>query len=262
MCAGLRMVFEHVGAVPSELVFDNAAGVGHRRGTTVEVTGLFAAFLAHYRTSVSFCNPYSGNEKGSVENAVGFVRRNLMVPLPHARSLEGLSRAWLEQCDQIAQRTHYRKGVAIEDLFAAGRAAMLALPGIGFDACSWYERRVDKVGNIQIDTVRYLAGAHLAGQVVQVGVRAASVEILDQDGRRVAMLERVYGPHATTVHDPAVLLPVLNAKPHAWEQSVLRADTPTPIRDLLDQAPDRERRRLLGVPTSTGGRPRSRPPPT
>ena len=32
--------------------------------------------------SCRFCNPASGNEKGSVENKVGYTRRNLLVPLP------------------------------------------------------------------------------------------------------------------------------------------------------------------------------------
>lgn len=36
----------------------------------------FAAFKAHYRLTARYCNPNSGNEKGNIENAVGFLRRN------------------------------------------------------------------------------------------------------------------------------------------------------------------------------------------
>ena len=54
----------------------------------VTLTGMLSAFVAHHRLEVRFCNPYSGNEKGSVENSVGFLRRNLMVPPMHAESYE------------------------------------------------------------------------------------------------------------------------------------------------------------------------------
>jgi len=31
---------------------------------------------------VTFCNPEAGYEKGNVENKVGYVRRNMFVPVP------------------------------------------------------------------------------------------------------------------------------------------------------------------------------------
>ena len=67
---------------PRVLVFDNATGVGHRRADgTVTQTRPFSLFCARYGFETRFCNPYSGWEKGSTENAVGFLRRNLMVPM-------------------------------------------------------------------------------------------------------------------------------------------------------------------------------------
>ena len=65
------------------------AGAGRRNVKgEVTLTGMLSAFVAHHRLEVRFCNPYSGNEKGSVENSVGFLRRNLMVPPMHAESYE------------------------------------------------------------------------------------------------------------------------------------------------------------------------------
>ena len=76
-----------------------------------------------------FCNPYAGHEKGSVENAVGFVRRNLMVPEPSAEGWDALTRAWLDECDEIARREHYRQAAPIRDLFETDLDHMLPLPG-------------------------------------------------------------------------------------------------------------------------------------
>lgn len=252
VCAGLRRVFEHVDAAPTKLVFDNATGVGHRRSDgQVTSTHVFDAFRAHYRCGVELGNPYSGNEKGSVENAVGFIRRNLMVPIPHVRTLAGLSDALLARCDDLAAATHYRKGQSINTLFETDRATMLGLPGIGFDACRWESRVVDKVGNIVIDGARYLAGARLSGQAVNVGLRAATVTILDAAGTQVARLPRAYGDTPATVHDPAGLLAVLVRKPRAWEQSILRADTPEALTRALDDAGPAERSRLLRILAAT-----------
>ena len=97
LCHGLMLVFEHIGGVPPVIVMDNATGAGRRNAKgEVALTGVFSAFVAHYRLEVRFCNPYSGNEKGSVENAVGFLRRNLMVPPMRAESYGQLSRLLLE----------------------------------------------------------------------------------------------------------------------------------------------------------------------
>jgi transposase len=95
----LRTISEHIGAVPPMMVFDNATVIGRRVADKVVETKLFSAFRLHYRTHYRYCNPALGHEKGSVENAVGFLRRNLMVPEPEVTSLENLNTmllvAWL-----------------------------------------------------------------------------------------------------------------------------------------------------------------------
>jgi len=53
---------------------------------------------AYYAFNAHFCNPSSGNEKGLVENLVGFIRRNAMVPLPKVASLEELNDRLIMTC--------------------------------------------------------------------------------------------------------------------------------------------------------------------
>ena len=103
VCQGLLEVFERTGMTPGVVVFDNATDVGHRNADgTVTQTRLFSLFCAHYGFEPRFRDPYSGHEKGSVENAVGFVRRNLMVPMPSAESFRAPAGAWLDACERIA----------------------------------------------------------------------------------------------------------------------------------------------------------------
>ena len=126
LCAGLRALFEHVGGAPTELVLDNATEAGRRMRGVVRESALFSRFRAHYGCRSTYCNPYSGNEKGSVENAVGFPGRNPVSPPPAAPSLALLTSSLLSGCDRLLGGEHYREVVgfnAPEDHLLRGKAA-------------------------------------------------------------------------------------------------------------------------------------------
>lgn len=60
------------------------------RGEVTE-SGLSSQFRGHCRFESRCCNPCSGNEKGPVENAVGLLRRNPLVPVPSVGSMAELN---------------------------------------------------------------------------------------------------------------------------------------------------------------------------
>ena len=209
--------------VPRVLVFDNATGVGHRRADgTVTQTRLFSLFCAHYGFETRFCNPYSGWEKGSTENAVGFLRRNLMVPTPSAEGWDRLTDAWLERCDEIARGVHYREDVPIRDLFETDLDHMLPLPPSMFDACDWRGVKADRTGTVTIDSNRYLAGPKWHSMRLMAGVRALRVELRSMDGEPIVTLERRWGRSPDTAMDPLSLLAIIARKPRSWGESPIR----------------------------------------
>ena len=134
-CLALRSLFEWLGGVPERIVFDNAAGVGHKGHGEREprLTHLFQAFQARYGFDCSFCNPYSGHEKGAVESKVGMVRRKLFAPRPGVWSLEDFNAGLPDRCLEPATKPHYRKDTEERGLFSEDRAALLPLPGKRFD---------------------------------------------------------------------------------------------------------------------------------
>ena len=247
VCDGLKTIFEHVGRVPTRIVFDNATGVGKRIRTEVRTTRLFEAFKLHYRFTATFTNPDSGHEKGSVENAVGFIRRNALVPIPHVETFRGLTEYLLTACDELLPKRHYRKDVTIQSLFGADLEVMRDLPGVSFDACTWLDRRVDKVGNVDASGVKYYVGDAYSGQRIHVGMRAFTVEARALTGESVTTHTRVYGSHIETVRRPEQLLPGLIRKPGAFTNSPLQHSLPELLLALLTQADADERRRLLRV---------------
>ncbi len=210
----------------------------------VAVVRVFAMFCDHYRLETRFCNPYSGNEKGSVEK-----RGRLPAPQPHgpqaqaAESHRQLTRHLLSRCDTIADADHYRSGRPIRELFDEDRGELQPLPRARFDAVEWVERKADKEGNIQIGSVRYLAGPSWRGWTLLAGLRGG--ESAPTDGRHVNTLPRSYGNGGPTVRNPATLLPALARKPNAWNESPLRGELPDGLVLRLDALDPGSRRREL-----------------
>lgn len=246
VCHGLNKVFSHAGMVPRVLVFGNATGVGHRRADgTVTQTRPFSLFCARYGFETRFRNPYSGWEKGSTENAVGFPRRDLMVPTPSAEGWDRLTDAWLERCDEIARGVHYREDVPVRDLFETDLGHMLPLPPSMFDACDWRGVKAGRTGTVAIGSNRCLAGPEWRSMRLMAGVRALRVELRSMDGEPIVTLERRWGRSPDTAMDPLSLLAIIARKPRSWGEGPIRSDFPEETRVPLDRMEPRERGLLV-----------------
>ena len=206
------------------------------------LTHLFQAFQAHYGFDCSFCNPYSGHEKGAVESKVGMVRRKLFVPRPSVWSLENFNAGLPDRCLELATKPHYRKDTEERGLFSEDRAALLPLPGKRFDVVTWRHMKADRYGVVTLEgRHRYSADRANAGRGVIVGLRALEVEVLDSSGKHLATHPRAYGQASTNSEDPSMQLALLCNKPASWPNSRVRDALPDPLREWLDRQ-DRQTR--------------------
>ena len=244
MCSGLASVFAWVGRAPRELVLDNATEAGRRVRGEVTESHLFSLFRAHYRMGSRYCNPRSGNEKGSVENAVGFIRRNLLVPVPRVGSVAELNALLHEGCERLNASSRARDGRPTAEALREDLAAMLALPSAPFDAVRWVRCRADKRGYVTVDGREYCAGPAWHSRELLVGVRSDTVEVLADRGRRVALLPRAFGD-GPAVRNPLSLVPALVARPRAFGESVIRRDMPDGLVRAVDSLDAAGRRRVL-----------------
>lgn len=223
---------------------DNATEAGRMLFGRVTESKLFSQLRAHYRFEARFCNPDSGNEKGSVENAVGFPRRNLLVPVPSVPSLDALNSMLLSGCRRINATAKSRLHGPAPKAFAEDLAAMMALPGVRFDSVRWVHVRSDKRGYIQLDGVSYCAGPARHSRDLLAGARARTVEIMDMHGRHVASLPRSW-KQGELVRNPASLVPALVARPRAFGESVIRRDMPEALLSHMDRLEKDDLRRAL-----------------
>ena len=249
VCEGLKRIFEYAGGVPTRIVFDNATGVGRRVCDNVRTTELFGAFAAHYGFAFSFCNPASGNEKGNVENKVGYVRRELFVPVPRIDSLDAYNARLLDRCMALSGKVHWIKGEPEAQLFVEDRFAMAGLPAKPFSAVRYEWRKADKQGKVRIGGQHlYSTDPALAGRDVVVGLGATTVEIFDGDGTFVCVHERAYGSAPTDTANPGSQLALLCVKAHGWQNSQVRSALSDGLRgwmDSLDAADLRRELRML-----------------
>ena len=92
---GHVQAFAFFGGVPTRISYDNSRiavkkFVGPRKR---ELTDGFLRLQSHYLFKEHFCLVRKANEKGHVENLVGYTRRNFMVPLPSVRTFDELQRS-------------------------------------------------------------------------------------------------------------------------------------------------------------------------
>lgn len=249
VCQALKDIFEFIGGVPARIVFDNAAGVGRRIGDSVRTTDLFAAFAAHYGFAFSFCNPNAGHEKGSVENKVGFIRRNLFVPVPSFDTGRRFNKSLLDRCMALSEKGHWARGEEERALFVEDKVALIGLPGQPFDVVRYEVRKTDKLGRVRLESNHiYSVAPELALTEVVCALRAREVSIADADGGLLVTHPRAYGSAPTSTTDPANRLALLARKPGAWGNSQVRASLPNGLRaymDGLDKDARAERIRLM-----------------
>jgi hypothetical protein len=119
-----------------------------------EVTEQFLRFAMHHGSEVRFCNPNSGHEKGNVENSVGYLRRNLMVPEPRFTSLGDYNESLLQEANALMRKKHYKKDQTIAELLEMEKGKCAPFPKEEFDTARYETRRVNKYGYIQYEQER------------------------------------------------------------------------------------------------------------
>lgn len=139
-----------MGGVPTRIWLDNASSMvaSIKADGKRKMTESFARFVNHYGFEAVFCNKGAGNEKGNVENKVGYLRRNYLVPVLEFSDIRQFNRQMLETCRGDMERLHYDKRQLISLLFEEDKKSFSELPSVQLDIRSEQSARVDAYGKI------------------------------------------------------------------------------------------------------------------
>lgn len=194
-----QTMFDYFRGIPKRVIFDNAkVAVREGFGLHAKATDGYASFSAHYAFKTDFCNVASGNEKGLVENLVGYARRNFMVPVPRVSSIGELNQKLLRDC------LNYRETHKIESRSSTVKEAyeqelhfLKKIPAYRFDTSRTATPIVGDYSTIRFEKNNYSVPVRYLRKTVTVKGYANEVHIY-HDGVIIASFDRLYGSGKTS----------------------------------------------------------------
>ena len=247
----MQRIFEHIGAVPTRILFDNMSAVVTKilPQKQRKLTDIFSRFILHHSFKAEFCNPGKGNEKGSVENKVGYKRRNFFVPMPTVYDLGEFNRDLLKRCDEDMNRLHYRKQKLISELFKEDVAAMLPLPNERFRVSRLVKAKTDKYSFVDFDNNTYSAAPDYYLCNVWLEISAEYVRVLNEKYEEITVHERKY----TRETDPMVnwgdYLSAIRRKPNSFKHTAFFKQLPIVWQEYFRRADYAETKKMIEILT-------------
>ncbi len=214
--------FKHFGGVPHRISYDNLGTavklVFEKTGKAVRTrqeVRAFVAFRSYYLFDSHFCTVGQGHEKGQVESAVGYSRRNFLVPPPQCTSFEDLNQQLLARCLKEDQRRVARQPHTIGDAWQQERPHLLPLPASDYECCAMTTVSLTPYSQATYETNRYSVPVNRARKNVTLKAYPFQIEIWD-GVERLASHPRCYD-REQDIFDPLHYLCLLQERPGAFD---------------------------------------------
>jgi transposase len=218
--------FEYFGGVPGSVMIDNlkTAVLEHKRGETPCWNPRYEDFARDYGFDIVACNPRSPQEKGRVENGVGYVKKNFLSgrDFKDFYHIAPAASRWLEFTAN--QRIHRVTGEKPHTLWEKERPYLQELPVNAPGTAMRLRLRATSTFRLCIEANRYSVPAQYANCYLDVDLSSEQIHVLHQ-GEQVACHRRDYGRGGDFEHPdhPKVLLASRqNARTHKQLQSFLQ----------------------------------------
>ena len=224
--------FRFIGGVPKRIIYDNLTTAVKRilQGRAREEQQGFVALRSHYLFESRFCSPGKGNEKGIVEDGVGYVQRNFLVPMLKVTSFQELNEQLVAACRQDDQRRVARQAQCIAEAWQEERPLLRPLPPREFDSSISREVTLNGYSQVTFETNRYSVPTDKARKHLTLKAYPFHIEILAA-GEIIARHERCYG-RKQDILNPLHYLSLLAQRPGAFEHA-------QPLRQWREQWPQR-----------------------
>lgn len=162
--------FHFFGGCPAKIMVDNLKSAVLRRiiGQAPILNPRYVDFANHYGFIVAPCNVGKGNEKGIVENGVGYTKKNLLAgwEISDFAVMETCCRQWLDSIANI--RIHGETKKKPVEMFEAEKKHLIPLPANLYDVANIHQARASSQFRITLDTNRYSVPAEYAFSRVTV----------------------------------------------------------------------------------------------
>ena len=216
---GHVQAFHHFQGVPQRITYDNLKVAVKRilEGRNRQEQESFIVFRSHYLFESRFCTPGQGNEKGRVEDGVGFSRRNFLVPIPQVASFAELNDLLLAACLADDLRRVDRQPVTVGEAWEQEKPFLLPLPEKDFECCVTRAVTLNPYSQVEFETNRYSVPTDKAYPNLVVKAYPFQIDVLYLD-EVIARHPRCY-QRQQDVLDPLHYLPLLEQRPGAFEHA-------------------------------------------
>lgn len=213
--------FAAFGGVPSRIMVDNLRSAVLQRlvGAAPVFNPKYLDFSRHWGFEITPCNVRAANEKGRVENGVGYVKKNLLAGLELADfvALQPQATLWVDTVANVRmhEATHQRP----IDRFEDERAHLGRLNPAPFDLARVCLVRASPQFRVALDSNHYSVPSRYAGQRLTLKAHADRVCIYEHD-QLVARHARSMDRHQD-IEDPEHARSLVVQRKSAREQRLL-----------------------------------------
>jgi transposase len=231
--------FSFYGGVFPVLIYDNLTTAVQKilTGKKRVLQEFYDKFRGYYNFSPRFCNRGQAHEKGGVEGLVGYCRRNYMVPVPEAESLEALNEKLLADCLSYGDHRIAGREQSVNELYEAEKQYLISLPDVGFSNLETTGGKVDKYSTVIVDKNRYSVPTAYAYLKVNVVLYVDRVQIF-YGSKKIASHQRLYSNNKWSLH-PEHYLELIQQRPQAFNSArpirQWRQSWPRCLERLLDR---------------------------
>lgn len=212
--------FDYFGSVPRKIMVDNLKSAVLRRitGEAPVLNPTYLDFANTYGFTIAPCNVRAGNEKGRVENGVGYAKKNFLAGLdiPHFEALNPAARIWLNEVANVRIHGETRKKPI--DLLKEEKPHLLPLPPHCFDIANVTQVRASSQFRIALDSNHYSVPAQYAGARLTLKAYPDRLCIYHEDVL-IARHPRSFDRHQD-FEDPDHPKPLLAQRKKARDQSL------------------------------------------
>jgi hypothetical protein len=214
--------FNYFGGTTAKTMVDNLRSAVLQRitGQAPVLNPRYKDMADHYGTQVTPCGVGQPQEKGRVENAVAYVKKNFLDgrELTSVEALNADARQWLDTVANV--RIHGTTHRQPMEMFAAEKARLKPLPIRPYDVAVVRPARANSQFRVILDTNSYSVPAEHAGAAVTLGLYPAHVCIYLQN-KLIARHVRSYDRHQDIEH-PDHPKALLQQRRRAGEQKLLQ----------------------------------------
>ena len=182
--------FEELSAVPKRIFYDNLRAVYDPKRKEFNET--FYRFSTHYGFTPCVCNPSSPHEKGTDEQSVGYIRRNVFAERTSFDSLEE-AQDWLkESLIRLNSKSVYRRDLIPLEGLKEELEQMVPLPSLQYSNYLMKNVHISKYSLFKFENNYYSVPDDYPSNKINVKVFVDHIDLIDNN-TVIASHSRLFG---------------------------------------------------------------------